>query len=208
MISLPDRTETVRLIREAIISGAGKSKACKEVGINLRTFNRWTSGNGTKKDLRPNAKRPAPANKLNDEEKAKILEICNSRSFRSLPPTQIVPALADRGIYLASESTFYRVLKEAGQNHHRGRSSKPRKRIPQTHCAQRPCQVWTWDITWLPGPIKGIFLLPVYDCGYLQPENCGLGGSRKGKLRAGLGRCHKSRRLGGLYQQAFDSAFG
>lgn len=81
----------------------------------------------------------------------------NQPEFQSLPPSQIVPKLADRGIYIASESSFYRVLKEYNQQHHRGRTKKPTSRPISTHCAKGPNQVWMWDITYLPGPIKGIY---------------------------------------------------
>ena len=81
----------------------------------------------------------------------------NKSEFQSLPPSQIVPILADRGIYLASESTFYRILKQYNMQHHRGRSKKPSKRPMSTHRATGPNQVWMWDITWLPGPAKGIY---------------------------------------------------
>lgn len=55
--------------------------------------------------------------------------------------------LADKGVYLASESTFYRVLRHHGEVHHRGRriSIKPsRIKAPTTFTASGPCQVWTW----------------------------------------------------------------
>ena len=68
-----------------------------------------------------------------------------------------MPILADEGRYLASESTFYRVLREAEQQHHRGRSKAPQHKPSSTHCASGPNQVWCWDITWLPGPVRGLF---------------------------------------------------
>ncbi len=75
-----------------------------------------------------------------------------------MAPGQIVPRLADQGRYLASESSFYRILRAQRQQHHRGRAKPPAPRKPPTsHRASGPCQVWTWDITWLPGPIAGIF---------------------------------------------------
>ncbi len=67
------------------------------------------------------------ANKLKPEERDQILKICNEKSYRSLPPTQIVPSLADKNIYIGSESSFYRILKEANQQHCRGRADSPRK---------------------------------------------------------------------------------
>ena len=76
-------------------------------------------------DSRTTGTRPAPANKLSEGERAEILAVANSEEFASLPPSQIVPALADRGVYAASESSFYRVLKTAAQQHYRGRAKKP-----------------------------------------------------------------------------------
>ncbi len=106
-------------------------------------------------DGRKNADRPAPGNRLSDEERQAVLDTCNSDRFKSLPPSQIVPALADEGCYLASESTFYRVLNEDNQQHHRGRSKKPVKRKPASHGATGPNQVWSWDITYMNSLIRG-----------------------------------------------------
>ncbi|MCP4024549.1 MAG: helix-turn-helix domain-containing protein, partial [Desulfobacteraceae bacterium] len=132
-------------------------KACNELGISHRTYSRWIENGSVKADGRPDAVRPEPVNKLSHEERNCILEICNTSNFSSLPPTQIVPMLADNGEYIGSESTFYRVLRKSGQQHHRGRTSSLNQKTPKSFCASAPCQVWTWDITWLPGPVKGIF---------------------------------------------------
>ena len=161
MISTPDRSTTSRLIDEAMTAGARRTKACAALQISERTLRRWRHGmpEGTvHSDRRPDAPRPAPANKLSYEECAEILSVCNSSEFASLPPSQIVPRLADQGRYIASESSFYRVLRAHGQQHHRGRSRAPRRLNPPTsYQATGPCQVWTWDITWMPGPIAGSF---------------------------------------------------
>ena len=75
-----------------------------------------------------------------------------------MPPCEIVPALADEGTYIASESTFYRILREEKMQNHRGRSQEPGKHgRPTTYKATAPNQVWTWDITYLNGPVKGLF---------------------------------------------------
>ena len=101
--------------------------------------------------------RPEPANKLSDAERAAVLEVCNSTEFASLPPSRIVPKLADQGRYLASDSSFYRILRSDGQQHHRGRAKPPvRRKPPTSYKASAPCEVWTWDITWMPGPVLGI----------------------------------------------------
>ena len=83
------------------------------------------------------------------------LEAANRPDYASLTPHQIVPKLADEGVYLASESTFYRVLKATGQGQRRGRARAPQQRTLTTHCARGPNQVWCWDITWMPTTIRG-----------------------------------------------------
>jgi len=158
MISNLDRRETVKLINNARRDGTRLTSACKVSGINVRTYQRWTAGSKLKYDSRPTASRPVPVNKLTTGEKECVLNICHQPKFASLPPGQIVPRLADQGQYVASESSFYRILHEADEQHHRGHSHKPRKSIPpRGYCATGPNQVWSWDITWLPGPIRGMF---------------------------------------------------
>jgi len=157
MIGHADRRRAVELIDEAVTAGARQHKACAILEISARTYQRWTRDNVVRSDGRPGAQRPVPANKLSTGERQAILAISNSPAFHSLPPGQIVPALADEGRYLASESSFYRVLREADQQHHRGRSEAPQRKAPSTHCALGPNQVWCWDITWLPGPARGLF---------------------------------------------------
>lgn len=137
------------------------SKACERLGITERTYYRWQKLNKTYEtyeDRRAFADHSYPANKLSESERSQILETCNSERFADMPPCQIVPALADEGTYIASESTFYRVLKEAKMQSHRGRSQTPGKHAkPTSYTATAPNQVWTWDITYLNGPIKGMF---------------------------------------------------
>ncbi len=128
MISTPDRQKTVALINEAVAGGARLHKASKAAGISERTFQRWTRCGTVKSDGRPTAEREAPANKLSQEERAQIVAICNNEEYSSLPPSQIVPDLVDKGLYIASESSFYRVLREVGQVQHRGKAQVPQKR--------------------------------------------------------------------------------
>jgi putative transposase len=154
LISASDRKNAIELIDETVKAGAREKMACHELGISQRTLQRWREAE-TLQDQRQVVKRPVPKNKLTKEERAAIVAIANSEAFQSLPPSQIVPTLADKMIYIASESTFYRVLREHNQQHHRGRSKTPTKKPLATHCATGPNQVWMWDITWLPGPIKG-----------------------------------------------------
>lgn len=94
---------------------------------------------------------------LSEAEVQEVLDICHSEEFSSAPPGQIVPVLADRGIYLASESSFYRILRRYSENKHRGRAKAAVKRETPSHRATSPLQIWVTDISWLRGPAYGIF---------------------------------------------------
>ena len=103
MTSASDRAEISALVGEAVRAGAGRSAACAEIGLHPRTLSRWSGPEGEiRPDLRPTADRPVPANRLSAAERDQIVEICASPEFASLPPSQIVPQLADRGCYIAS----------------------------------------------------------------------------------------------------------
>ena len=158
MISTQDRRDAVTLIDEALKNGARLFRACAELGLCPRTYRRWTVLDGAvKADGRPVADRPLAANALSEDERQKLIVLSCQPEFASLPPSQIVPILADRGEYYASESSFYRVLKTHDLQHHRGRAIAPSKSEPKRHQATGPNQVWVWDITWLPGPVVGTF---------------------------------------------------
>ena len=158
MISLEDRAFAVVIINEAIESGCGLAKACQEAGIDRRTFRRWTAdaANEVVADARPTAERPIPHNKFSAQERACVLEACHEERFADAPPSQIVPTLADEGKYIGSESTFYRLLHAADEQHQRGRARKPLTKLPSTHCASGPNQIWSWDVTFLATPTRGI----------------------------------------------------
>jgi transposase InsO family protein len=93
---------------------------------------------------------------LTEEERARIVEVANEPRFAETPPARIVPALADEGVYIASESSFHRVPRAHEQMHRRGRARPPRRsRPPTTHIATRPGAVWCWDVTFLPATVQG-----------------------------------------------------
>lgn len=126
--------------------------------ISLRSYQRWTREGGCGvMDGRKGCRRSAPANKLSDAERKQVLPVANSAEFASSPPSQMVPTLVDRGEYLASESTIYRILKAEQQQHHRGRARKPSARVVTSHCASEANRLWAWDITWLPAAVKGMY---------------------------------------------------
>jgi putative transposase len=157
MTDLPDRLKIIELVKEARASGARLIPICEELEISVRTYERWIENGEIQEDKRPTAERPSPANKLSNFEVAKILKTVNDPKYSDMPPSQIVPALADEGKFICSESTMYRVIHNAKQQNHRGCSKKPVKRVITTHLATGPNQLWSWDITWLPGFILGMY---------------------------------------------------
>lgn len=157
MIGASDRRIAVELIEEAVAAGARKRLACEELEITLRTLQRWVQGGELRCDARPSAVRPEPAHKLSEAERAAVLKLVNEPRFAALPPTQIVPRLADEGRYVASESTIYRLLRAEQQLAHRSRARAAVHREPPRRCASGPNQLWCWDITYLPAAVRGTF---------------------------------------------------
>ena len=157
MIGLEDRQQTAQWIAAAHRDGARLHKACEVAGIDVRTLQRWKAQDGLAVgDRRPVAVRPTPAHALSAQERAAVLQVANEPRFADMPPARIVPTLADEGRYLASESSFSRILRAAWQNRHRGRAKAPHaQRAPQTHVATAPRQVWCWDLTFLPAQVAG-----------------------------------------------------
>lgn len=144
------------LIGEAIASGARQSRACEVMGIGAKTYQRWVRPENVQ-DGRLESQREPP-NKLTELERQRIIKVANEPGYAQLPPSKIVPKLADEGRYIASESSFYRVLKEANQLSHRHRS-KPvgGNKKPRALTATQPNQLYSWDITFLPTQVRGLF---------------------------------------------------
>lgn len=105
-----DRQQILALIDEAVTAGARLGKACQVVGISERTIQRWRKQTDGGEDQREGPA-AAPSNKLDQETRQRVIKIANSPEFRDLSPKQIVAHLADRGVYIASESSFYRILR-------------------------------------------------------------------------------------------------
>jgi len=152
---IEERLEVIALVDEAHRNGARRAEACKILEVSSRAVERWRVAGGGE-DGRKGPKTPPP-NKLSKVERKRLLKTVNSSKYRDLSPKQIVPKLADTGVYIASESTVYRVLRKEGLLNHR-ESSRPRVNSrPAPLVATGPNQVWSWDITFLPSPVKGMF---------------------------------------------------
>ena len=154
MISKKKKQTVLNLIAQACKSGARKSKAAQLLGLTIRTLQRWIH-NGLLD--RRKGSRAAPGNKLSDYEKAKITKVLESPEFADSNPNQIVPKLADQGIYMGSESTMYRILRELKMNTHRQSSLPAKRHSPDPLIANAPNQLWSWDITYLPSTVRGRF---------------------------------------------------
>jgi transposase InsO family protein len=141
------------MVKAAVESGCAQQKACEVVGMTPRTYQRWSLVS----DSRDGRCGPlgAPLNKLTQEERDKVIRIATSAEFCDKSPHQIVPTLADRGDYVASESSFYRLLKAAELLKHRGKSKPRSVARPKAYLAIRPNQIYSWDITYLLSAIRG-----------------------------------------------------
>lgn len=142
-------------VAEAQQAGARFAAACRAVGLDPRTIQRWRARPSG--DDRRRGPKTSPPNKLSAGERAKVLALANSPEFRDRSPKQIVPALADQNKYVASESTIYRILREEKQLAHRGRSKAPQAKRPSEKKATGPGQLWCWDITYLRSTVTGRF---------------------------------------------------
>ncbi len=144
---------TLKVIDEVVARGGTDRRACERLGLPSRTIERWRS---CPDDMRHGPK-TTPANKLSAAERKTLLELVNTAEFRDLPPGQIIPRLADKGLYLASESTLRRYLAEEEQASNRSRAASPKHAKPPERVATGPNQVWSWDISYLKAPTRGVY---------------------------------------------------
>jgi len=158
MTSLPEREKIVSMVAEAVLSGANQARACALISLSERTLQRWQKGQleGIG-DGRP-ARIQRAKNELSESERQEVLRVANAPEFGHLPPGQIVVRLADQGRYVASESSIYRVLKANNLLKHRS-AQRPTKTVRKRRAlsATAPGQLLSWDITYLPTPVKGIY---------------------------------------------------
>lgn len=127
----------------------GPLAACEAMGVSRATFYR------VRRPKSPPGPRPRPKRALSEEERQKVLEVCHSDEFIDRPPATIQATLADRGIYLCSTRTMYRILDAAKEVKERRRQATHPVYVKPELCATAPNQVWSWDITDLKGPTKG-----------------------------------------------------
>jgi len=162
MIKPTERKRAITLIKEAVDAGSREYKACNVLEISSRTLRRWKNQLKATQQLEDQRQSKythrSPTNRLTQIERERIISICNQKEYQSLPPSQIVPILADKGVYIASESSFYRTLKAEDQLNRRGRAESHKSVAkPKGYKAEKANQVWSWDITYLSSAVKGSF---------------------------------------------------
>ena len=155
-----DREKALRLFEEGKRKGVSASAIADVLGICTRSLRRWGRGfavHGFSKDGRKGSQRQV-SHRFSDEERDRLIEMINNPRFADLHPAQIVAILADEQDYVGSESTIYRIMRQEGLLNHRGRSRPPREKreVPVLE-ATGIHQVLAWDITLLPGAVRGQF---------------------------------------------------
>ena len=148
------KTEFIDAVNKANSCGARIEVISDFSGISSRTIQRWQ--NSADLDKRKGSHRLIP-HKLTDDEKDLIIQTSCNEEFKDLYPSEIVAKLAENGTYIASEASFYRVLKEYNLLSHRRKSKPPTKRDKPRLSATKPDQVYSWDITWIRSDVSGMF---------------------------------------------------
>ncbi len=132
------------------------SVACEVVGVSRATL--YRSRQPPSPRLLPVPRPPSPR-RISDAERQHILDVLHSPEFTDQPPTEVYATLLERGVYLASIRSMYRILAEAGETGERRNQRPPHKYAKPSLTATAPNQVWTWDITKLATTRKGVFLM-------------------------------------------------
>jgi putative transposase len=126
---------------------------CACFQLSIRTLQNWEK-QGIRDKRKGAVKRVH--NKLSDEEVSRVIQTACSDRFKDLTPHEIVPLLAEEEKYLASTSSFYRFLGNAGLLHNRIRhTGKKKKASPVELKATAPYEIMSWDISWLKTDVKG-----------------------------------------------------
>jgi putative transposase len=130
----------------AVVGVAG---ACEALAVPRAAFYRWRQPKADEAKLRP-----TPPRALGAPERQEVRDVLNCEEFVDQAPREVYAALLDRGIYLCSVRTMYRILEEHGELRERRDQLRHPKYAKPELLATGPNQVWSWDITKLLGPAK------------------------------------------------------
>jgi putative transposase len=132
------------------------TRVCELLGKSRATLHRQRNPRPAPERSQPAARAPHPAS-LTGEEQQALLAVLNSDRFADKSPAQVWAILLDEGVYIASVSSMYRVLRAADQVRERRAQAAHPPRVRPELVADGPDQVWTWDITKLKGPWRGTY---------------------------------------------------
>ncbi len=141
----------IRETVEQLTPITGTRPACRALGASVATVYRHRRPPAP----RPPRPRPTPARALSDPEREAVLEVLHSERFVDSAPEQVYGTLLDEGTYLASVRTMYRLLeaKHGGVRERRDQLTHPAYAKPEL-LAERPNELWSWDVSKLKGPAK------------------------------------------------------
>jgi putative transposase len=100
--------------------------------------------------------RPQPR-ALSEAERAGVRAVLEGEDFVDQAPAAVYHQLLDEGVYLCSPSTMYRILRRHDEVRERRRQATHPAHVKPELLATAPDTVWSWDITWLRGPVKRVF---------------------------------------------------
>jgi putative transposase len=140
----------------ALEKSVGTVRACEVFGKSRATVHRHRNPRPPVQGPRRPFHHPA---ELSDAEREQVLAVLDSPRFADKSPGQVWAILLDEGVYLCSQATMYRLLRERGQSgERRAQAVHPPTGKPELE-ADRPNLVWSWDITKLKGPARGVYYL-------------------------------------------------
>ncbi|WP_344389026.1 DDE-type integrase/transposase/recombinase, partial [Streptomyces aureus] len=140
---------------EELTGLVGRVQACAALGVSRATY--YRQHRRSPAPAKPRRERRRHPRALAPEEEIRVLDVLHSPEFADMAPAEIYAVLLDRGVYLCSESTMYRLLRRHGEVRERRRQAvHPPRTVPEL-VAEGPNRVWSWDITKLKGPVKGVY---------------------------------------------------
>ena len=149
---------TSAVVDLAVVTGI--RQACRLLGRSRATHYRYQRHAGTAvqgKDTTLRTARRSPSNALSTAERERVVAVLHSPRFADKSPAQVWATLLDEGVYLCSESTMYRLLRQRGEVRERRRQARHPAKVKPELVAVAPNQVWSWDITKLAGPARGVY---------------------------------------------------